>query len=267
MAAVASYLAENNANIIESNQFNDSVGNQFYMRVSFQADGEMPSLQDLDRGFAKVAQPYAMTWEFHDARIKPRVLIAVSKIPHCLSDLLSRWRSGLLAIDVPAVVSNHDDMRSFVEWHGIDYHHLPVTSDTKREQEARLATLVDEMNIDVVVLARYMQVLSRDLCGKLSGKCINIHHSFLPSFKGAGPYTQAHQRGVKLIGATAHYVTTDLDEGPIIEQDVERVSHAHTPSDLVLIGRDIESRVLARAVKWHVERRVILNGNKTIVFP
>jgi formyltetrahydrofolate deformylase len=266
VAAVAQYLADNNANIIESSQFNDSVGNQFYMRVSFQADGPMPALKDLDAGFSPIAERYQMKWEFHDARAKPRVLIAVSKIPHCLSDLLSRWRSGLLLVDIPAIVSNHEDMRSFVEWHGIPYHYLPVTKDSKDAQEEAFAALVDELNIDLVVLARYMQVLSPALCEKLAGKCINIHHSFLPSFKGAGPYTQAHERGVKLIGATAHYVTTDLDEGPIIEQGVERVSHAHTPADLVLTGRDVESVVLARAVKWHIERRIVLNGPKTVVF-
>ncbi|MFO0201762.1 MAG: formyltetrahydrofolate deformylase [Alphaproteobacteria bacterium] len=267
VAAVAGYLSDNYANIVDANQFNDSVGDQFYMRVSFNADGLMPSLAELNEGFRAIAMRFGMSWEFHDARVKPRVLIAVSKIPHCLSDLLSRWRSGLLPIDIPAVVSNHDDMRSFVEWHGIPYHHLPVNNETKADQESRFAALVDELNIDLVVLARYMQVLSPALCEKISGRCINIHHSFLPSFKGAGPYTQAHERGVKLIGATAHYVTTDLDEGPIIEQGVERVSHVHTPADLVLIGRDIESVVLARAVKWHIERRVVLNGIKTVVFP
>jgi formyltetrahydrofolate deformylase len=266
VAATAAYLADNHADIVESSQFRDSVGNQFYMRVGFRADGAMPALADLDAGFLPIARRFEMRWEFHDTRIKPRVLIAVSRIPHCLSDLLSRWRSGLLPIEIPAVVSNHDDMRGFVEWHGIAYHHLPVTKETKDAQEARLGALIDGLGVDLVVLARYMQVLSPELCEKLTGKCINIHHSFLPSFKGAGPYSQAHERGVKLVGATAHYVTNDLDEGPIIEQGVERVSHAHTPADLTQVGRDIESVVLARAVKWHVERRVVMNGNKTIVF-
>ena len=266
VAEVARYLADRHANIVESSQFNDSVGDQFYMRVSFCADGPMPALLELNEGFRPIAERYNMQWEFHDASIKPRVLIAVSKIPHCLNDLLSRWRSGLLPVDIPGVVSNHEDMRKFVEWNGIPYHHLPIGKDNKAEQEEQFAALVDELNIDLVVLARYMQVLSPTMCAKLAGHCINIHHSFLPSFKGAGPYTQAHERGVKLIGATVHYVTTDLDEGPIIEQEVARVTHAQTPADLVMIGRDVESAVLARAVRWHVEQRIILAGTKTIVF-
>ena len=266
VASVARFLSDNNATIVDANQFHDSDGNNFYMRVTFRPDGAMPSLDKLERGFSLIAERFDMRWSMSDARIKPRVLIAVSKIPHCLIDLLGRWRSGLLPIEIPAVVSNHEDMRGFVEWHGIPYHHLPVTKGAKVEQEAQFAKLVDDLNIDLVVLARYMQVLSPALCEKFKGKCINIHHSFLPSFKGAGPYTQAHERGVKLIGATAHYVTTDLDEGPIIEQDVERVTHAQTPADLVLVGRDIESAVLARAVKWHVEQRIVLHGHKTLVF-
>ena len=266
VAAVAGYLSESEATIVDASQFSDPDGDTFCMRVVFRADGEMVPLSDLERGFAPIAERFTMRWSIYDMHVKPRLLLAVSKIPHCLSDLLSRWRSGLLPVEIAGVVSNHDDMRSFVEWHGLPYYHLPVTRETKAEQEAQFAGLVDDLNVDLVVLARYMQVLSPVLCEKFNGKCINIHHSFLPSFKGAGPYTQAHERGVKLIGATAHYVTTDLDEGPIIEQDVERVSHAHTPADLVLVGRDVESVVLARAVKWHVERRIVLNGNKTIVF-
>jgi formyltetrahydrofolate deformylase len=266
VAAVAGYLSENCATIVDANQFHDSDGDSFYMRVTFRPDGEMAPLEQFERGFAAIAKRFGMRCSLSDARAKPRVLIAVSKIPHCLNDLLGRWRSGLLPIEIPAIVSNHEDMRGFVEWHGIPYHYLPVTKETKAAQEAQFAKLIDDLQVDLVVLARYMQVLSPALCEKFKGKCINIHHSFLPSFKGAGPYTQAHERGVKLIGATAHYVTTDLDEGPIIEQDVERVSHAHTPADLVLVGRDIESAVLARAVKWHVEQRVVLHGNKTIVF-
>jgi formyltetrahydrofolate deformylase len=207
-----------------------------------------------------------MEWRIDDAAKRDRVLIMVSRFDHCLNDLLYRYRTGALAIDIPAIVSNHSDLASLAEWHRIPFHHLPVTAATKAAQEDKLMQLVDELGADLVVLARYMQVLSPDLCGRLRGRCINIHHSFLPSFKGAKPYHQAHARGVKLIGATAHYVTTDLDEGPIIEQAVERVDHTRTPEDLVAIGRDIESLVLAHAVRWHVERRVLLNGSKTVVF-
>ena len=267
VAAVSGYLADNDASIVESNHFNDSVGNLFCMRTVFRQDGpSMPPIEMLRDGFRPIAHRFRMQWELHDLSLRPRVLIAVSKSGHCLFDLLYRWRAGQLGVDVPAVVSNHDEMRSFVEWNGIPFHHLPVTPTTKTTQEARLLQLVTELKIDLVVLARYMQILSPDLCAALSGRCINIHHSFLPSFKGARPYQQAHQRGVKIIGATAHYVTGDLDEGPIIEQGVERVSHAHTPERLMEVGRDIECAVLARAVRWHVERRVVVNGPKTIVF-
>lgn len=266
VAAVTTYLSDHYATIVDANQFNDSAGDMFYMRVVFRPEGPMPRLEELESGFAPIAEEFGMRFEFHDTRVKPKVLLLVSKIPHCLTDLLARWRSGQMNVDIRGVVSNHEDMRAYVEWHGLPYHHLPVSPETKGAQEKQIIDLVEELDIDLVILARYMQVLSPKLCAKLAGKCINIHHSFLPSFKGAGPYTQAHARGVKLIGATAHYVTTDLDEGPIIEQDVERVSHAHTPADLVLIGRDIESVVLARAVTWHLERRVLLNGDKTVVF-
>jgi formyltetrahydrofolate deformylase len=207
-----------------------------------------------------------MQWSLHPAAIRPRVLIAVSKFGHCLYDLLHRWKSGLLPVEIVGVVSNHDAMRSFVEWNGLPFHLFPVTKDTKAEQEAQVLALADELAVDLVVLARYMQILSPDLCAQLSGRCINIHHSFLPSFKGAKPYHQAFERGVKIIGATAHYVTTDLDEGPIIEQGVQRVDHGHTPDDLVRMGQEIECSVLARAVVWHAERRILINGVKTVVF-
>jgi formyltetrahydrofolate deformylase len=226
----------------------------------------MPPLESLRKGFDLIARRFNMEWELFDASIKPKVLIAVSKFGHCLYDLLHRWRSGILPVDIVGVVSNHDDMRSFVEWSGIPYFHLPVTKDTKAEQETAFLGLVKDLDVDLVVLARYMQILSPDLCRALSGRCINIHHSFLPSFKGAKPYHQAFERGVKIIGATAHYVTTDLDEGPIIEQGVQRVDHGDTPDDLVEIGRDVECNVLARAVLWHVERRIVVNGRKTVVF-
>ena len=267
VAAVSGYLASQDASITESNHFNDSVGDLFYMRTVFRADSAaMPDIEVLRAGFKPIAERFGMDWALHDASIRPRVLIAVSKFGHCLFDLLHRWRSGLLPIDVVGVVSNHEDMRSFVQWSGVPYHHLPVDKSNKPEQEAAFLKIVADERVDLVVLARYMQILSVEMCAQLSGRCINIHHSFLPSFKGAKPYHQAHARGVKIIGATAHYVTSDLDEGPIIEQGVERVSHAHTPDQLVEIGRDIECAVLARAVGWHIDHRVMLNGPKTVVF-
>jgi len=267
VAAVSGFLADNDASILESNHFNERMTDQFYMRTVFRQDGDdMPPLEALRKGFDLIARRFNMEWELFDASIKPKVLIAVSKFGHCLYDLLHRWRSGILPVDIVGVVSNHDDMRSFVEWSGIPYFHLPVTKDSKAEQEAAFLGLVKDLDVDLVVLARYMQILSPDLCRALSGRCINIHHSFLPSFKGAKPYHQAFERGVKIIGATAHYVTTDLDEGPIIEQGVQRVDHGDTPDDLVEIGRDVECNVLARAVLWHVERRIVVNGRKTVVF-
>ncbi|EGY01445.1 Formyltetrahydrofolate deformylase [Nitrospirillum viridazoti Y2] len=266
VAAVSSYLADNDASITESNHFNDQLTNSFSMRTAFRPDGPgFPDLDSLRQGFQLIARRFRMDWQLVDMTVKPKVVIAVSKFGHCLYDLLHRARSGSLPIDIPAVISNHDDMRSFVEWSGIPYHHLPVKGD-KAAQEAAFMDVVNQAGADLVVLARYMQILSADLCGQLAGRCINIHHSFLPSFKGAKPYHQAHARGVKLIGATAHYVTTDLDEGPIIEQGIERVDHTQTPEDLVDIGRDIECAVLARAVRWHIERRILVTGQKTIVF-
>jgi formyltetrahydrofolate deformylase len=267
VAAVSGYLNDNDISIVESNQFNDAQGDIFYVRVVFrQAGAKMPPMQTLRDGFKPIAHRFNMDWDIFNLSRKPKVLIAVSKFGHCLYELLHRWRSGLLPVDIACVMSNHEDMRSFVEWNGVPYVHLPVGKDNKAEQEAQFLGLIDQHQADLVVLARYMQILSDDLARKLEGRCINIHHSFLPSFKGAKPYHQAHQRGVKIIGATAHYVTSDLDEGPIIEQDVQRVHHGHTPEQLVAIGQDIEARVLARAVTWHAERRVMINGSKTIVF-
>ena len=266
VAAVSGFLADNDASIVESSHFNDGLADQFYMRTVFRPDGDMPGLDDLRRGFELIAKRFGMTWALHDAGAKPKVLIAVSKFGHCLFDLLHRWRAGLLPVEIVGVMSNHEDMRSFTEWSGLPYFHLPTTKTNKAEQEEAFLKLVDDLHVDLVVLARYMQILSPALCARLSGRCINIHHSFLPSFKGAKPYHQAHERGVKIIGATAHYVTPDLDEGPIIEQETARVTHAMSPDDLIAAGRDIESRVLARAVKLHLERRVMLNGHKTVVF-
>jgi formyltetrahydrofolate deformylase len=267
VAAVSGYLFDNDISIVESNQFNDAEGDMFYVRVVFkQAGAKMPPMGTLRDGFKPIAHRFSMQWDIYNLSQKPKVVIAVSKFGHCLNELLYRWRSGLLPVDIACVMSNHEDMRSFVEWNGIPYVYLPVTKDSKAKQEAQFIGLIEEHRADLVVLARYMQILSDDLASKLSGRCINIHHSFLPSFKGAKPYHQAHARGVKIIGATAHYVTSDLDEGPIIEQDVERVHHGLTPEKLVDIGQTIEARVLARAVTWHAERRIIINGGKTVVF-
>ncbi|MBB2910953.1 formyltetrahydrofolate deformylase [Streptosporangium becharense] len=264
VAAVSGLLAGKGCNIIESQQFGDAVTERFFMRVQFSSP--LPDAE-LRAAFAALAPELGMDFKLRDASVKPRVLVMVSKFGHCLNDLLYRTRSGLLDIEIVAVVSNHPDMRPLTQSYGIDYHHLPVTPETKAKQEQEVLTLVGHYQADLVVLARYMQVLSEDLCAKLAGNVINIHHSFLPSFKGAKPYHQAYSRGVKLIGATAHYVTPDLDEGPIIEQEVARVNHTHSPEDLAAIGRDVECQVLARAVRWHSEQRVLLDGHKTIVFP
>jgi formyltetrahydrofolate deformylase len=261
VARVAGFLSERDASITDSHQFHDPDENRFYMRVAF--GGPDLDATALRSGFAAVGQEFAMDWTLDDRRVRPRLLIAVSKFGHCLYDLVHRWRSGLLPVDIACVVSNHDDMRAFVEWSEIPYVHLP---ESKAAQEKAILALAEKERIDLVVLARYMQILSPELCAALSGRCINIHHSFLPSFRGARPYQQAFARGVKIIGATAHYVTPDLDEGPIIEQDVQRVHHGHTVDDLVAFGRDVESRVLARAVAWHIQRRVMIAGGKTVVF-
>lgn len=264
--AVAGFLTRSGCNIVTSAQFGDPESGRFFMRVAFVPADPATALADLARGFEAVAGRHAMDWSLHDARRRARALILVSRFGHCLNDLLYRSRSGGLSLDVAAVVSNHRDFEGLAAGHGVPFHHLPVARETKAEQEARLLGLIEETGADLVVLARYMQVLSDGLCRRLAGRAINIHHSFLPSFKGAAPYTQAHVRGVKLIGATAHYVTPELDEGPIIEQDVQRVSHEHAPADLAAIGRDVESAVLARAVRFHVEHRVLLNGARTVVF-
>jgi formyltetrahydrofolate deformylase len=267
--AVSGFLFERGSNILDSAQFGDSRTGEFFMRVHFQQVGGDPGLDALRSAFAPLAEQFGMRWELHDASVKPRVMIMVSKIGHCLNDLLFRYRTGQLAIEIPAIVSNHKDFYQLAASYNIPFHHLPIADASpkaKAAQEARVMELVEQNDVDLVVLARYMQVLSADLCVKLEGRAINIHHSFLPSFKGAKPYYQAFDRGVKLIGATAHYVTTDLDEGPIIEQEVERVDHSMTPDELSAVGRDVECVTLARAVKWHVEHRVVLNGTKTVVF-
>jgi formyltetrahydrofolate deformylase len=264
VAGVGSFLFERDCNIVESAQFGDAKSSRFFMRVSFSSTGV--DLAETRRDFAPLADRFAMQWEIHDMAVKPRALIMVSRFGHCLNDLLYRWRSGALPIDIPAIVSNHRDCYRLAAAHDIPFHHLPVTAADKPRRERQLLDIFEEERCDLLVLARYMQVLSPDLCARLEGRAINIHHSFLPSFQGGRPYQQAHDRGVKLMGATAHYVTSDLDEGPIIEQDVERVDHAMSLEDCVNTGRDVECAVLARAVKWHAEHRILLNGNRTVVF-
>jgi formyltetrahydrofolate deformylase len=263
--AVSSYLFMTGCNIVDSQQFGDQDTGLFFMRVHFSAEPPVTA-EKLRASFAAVADSFAMDWQIHPADQKMRILIMVSKFGHCLNDLLFRSRIGALPVEIAAVVSNHTDFEELVGSYGIPFHHIPVTKNTKLQAEAAFMDLVEAENVELVVLARYMQVISDDLCKKLAGRIINIHHSFLPSFKGAKPYHQAHARGVKLIGATAHYVTADLDEGPIIEQEVERVGHEATPEQLVAVGRDVECQALARAVKWHSEHRVLLNGTRTVIF-
>jgi len=262
--AVSGFLLEHGGNIEEAAQYNDSGTGLFFMRVQFACD----SLDDaaLRAKLAPFAEPFGMQWQLHATSQPMRTVIMVSKEGHCLNDLLFRWKSGLLPLDIRAIVSNHREFYQLAASYNVPFHHIPVTAATKPQAEAKQYEIIEAEGAELVVLARYMQVLSDDLCRKLAGRAINIHHSFLPSFKGAKPYYQAHDRGVKLIGATAHYVTADLDEGPIIEQDVARADHTDTVEDLTARGRDTESQVLARAVKWHSEHRVLLNGHKTVVF-
>jgi len=262
---VAGFLTKRAGNILESQQFGDQLTGRFFMRIDFEIPGPAMA-EELRVEFAPVAAEYGMEYEMWDAKAPYRTLIMASKHLHCLNDLLFRWSTGTMQIEIPAVVSNHPDAKKLCDLYGLEFHHIPVTPDTKADAEARLMSLIREHGVHVVVLARYMQVLSDDLCRVMAGRIINIHHSFLPSFKGAKPYHQAHVRGVKIIGATAHYVTNDLDEGPIIEQDVDRVKHTHTPEEMVVMGRDVESRVLARAVSWHVQHRVMLDRTRTVVF-
>ncbi len=267
VARVSGFLASRTCYITDMQQFDDVITGRFFTRISFYGNpGSTPELEELCIQFQEVADIEKMEWAIVDAEKKPRVMILVSKFDHCLVDLLYRKRTGELKMDITAVVSNHPDLRDLVEAQGLRYVHIPVTADTKAAQEDKLMELVQETHSDLVVLARYMQVLSDDLCRRLRGQAINIHHSFLPGFKGAKPYHQAHARGVKLTGATAHYVTADLDEGPIIEQVVQRVDHTYTPEKLAAAGRDSECRALATAVRLHVERRVFLNDAKTVIF-
>ena len=274
--AVSSFLVQHSANILASQQYGqpktiESPDGRFFMRVHFTvpphpATAPGRPLAELERGFSWVAEAFHMAWQLHDQATRIRTLIMVSRLGHCLNDLLFRWKTGSLPVDVAGVVSNHGDFGELAASYQIPFHHIPVTLQTKAAAESQLLEVIGELGADLIVLARYMQILSGEVCKRVEGRMINIHHSFLPSFKGAKPYLQAHARGVKLVGATAHYVTPDLDEGPIIEQDVIRVNHTLSPERLAEAGRDVEAQVLARAVTWHAEHRVLLNGDRTVVF-
>ena len=266
VAAISTFLADHGCNITDSSQFDDQETGQFFMRVSFTPE-EGAALAELKDEFAPVSEEFGMTFQFHDEATKMRVAIMVSRFGHCLNDLLYRVRIGALPVEIVAVISNHMDYQKVVVNADIPFHCIHVTKENKPQAEAAIMKVVEETGAELILLARYMQILSDEMCQKMSGRIINIHHSFLPSFKGANPYKQAYERGVKLIGATSHYVTADLDEGPIIEQDIVRITHAQSATDYVSLGRDVESQVLARAIHAHVHHRVFLNGNKTVVFP
>jgi len=266
VAAISGYLAEMGCNIVDSSQFDDLEAGRFFMRIGFVSE-QAATRDDLIKGMEPIADKFSMETGIYDQSERMKVMLMVSRFGHCLNDILYRWRIGALPIDIVGVVSNHFDYQKVVVNHDIPFHHIPVTRENKPQAEAKIMELAESTGTELVVLARYMQVLSDTMCERMSGRIINIHHSFLPSFKGANPYKQAYQRGVKLIGATAHYVTADLDEGPTIEQDIASVTHAQSPGDYVSLGRDVEARVLARAIHAHIHRRVFLNGNRTIVFP
>jgi formyltetrahydrofolate deformylase len=265
--AVSSFLVQHSANIITSQQYGEPDDGLFFMRVHFSVPQPGRPVDELERDFTWVAEAFHMTWRLHDKSERIKTLLMVSQLGHCLNDLLFRWSAGSLPVDITGVVSNHEVFRDLTESYRVPFHYLPVTAETKPAAEAKLLSLIDESKTELVVLARYMQILSPEVCKRVEGRMINIHHSFLPSFKGAKPYHQAHAKGVKLVGATAHYVTPDLDEGPIIEQGLIRVDHSYSPARLVEAGRDVETQVLARAVTWHAEHRVLLNGNRTVVLP
>jgi len=262
VAAVSGFLSDQDSFIEASNHYGDPDTRRFFMRTRFTPTG----ITQFSEGFAPIAEKFAMDWHLFDQNVLPRVLIVASKHEHCVNDLLYRYRTGALRMTIPAIVSNHPDLASLAEWHQIPYFHIPTSPDTKPEAEQQLLKVIDDTKADLIILARYMQVLSDELCNRMAGRIINIHHSFLPGFKGAKPYHKAHEHGVKLIGATAHYVSPKLDEGPIIEQMVERVDHSHSIDELIAVGQDIESITLARAVKLHIDHRVFPNGNKTVVF-
>jgi formyltetrahydrofolate deformylase len=266
VAAIATYLSDRGCNITDSSQFDDTITAHFFMRISFVSE-EGVTIEALRKDFSDTANRFGMTYNFHDESEKMKIIIMVSRFGHCLNDLIYRWRIGALPIDICAVISNHMDYQKLVVNNDIPFHYIKVTKQNRAQAEAAIMQVVDEAGAELIVLARYMQILSDEMCQKMSGRIINIHHSFLPSFKGANPYKQAFERGVKLIGATSHYVTADLDEGPIIEQDTIRVTHAQSPEDYVSLGRDVENQVLARAIHAHVHHRVLLNDSKTVVFP
>ena len=266
VAAVSHFIAERGGWIVEANHHADASSGRFFMRNVMRSESLAQGVEAFRRDFAAIAQRFDMDWALAESARRKRVVILVSRLDHCLVDLLYRWRSGELPCDISCVISNHPDLRAYVEWHGVAFHEVPVTAATKREAFARVAQLYDDHGGDVMVLARYMQILSPELCARYAGRIINIHHSFLPSFVGARPYHQAFERGVKLIGATSHYVTEDLDQGPIIDQDVVRVDHDDTVEDLIRYGRDVERAVLSRALKYHLEDRVLLSGHRTVVF-
>jgi len=263
--AVSSFLVQHSANIVDSQQYGQLDDGRFFMRVHFSVPQPGRPTAELERDFSWVAEAFHMSWRLHEASERTRTLLMVSRLGHCLNDLLFRWKSGSLPVDIVGVVSNHEDFRDLTESYKLPFHYIPVTAETKPAAEATLLSLVDETKTELIVLARYMQILSPEVCKRVEGRMINIHHSFLPSFKGARPYHQAYAKGVKLVGATAHYVTPDLDEGPIIEQGLMRVDHAYSPQRLAEAGRDVEAQVLARAVTWHAEHRVLLNGNRTVI--
>jgi formyltetrahydrofolate deformylase len=266
VAAVTGFIADHGGWVVEAAQHGDLVTGRFFQRIEVLADSLDVGPEEFGRQFGSLAERLSMDWHLTDTDVPKRVVVLVSRQDHCLADLLHRWRSGDLACAIPCVISNHEDLRSLVEWHGIAFHHVPVTAATKTEAFAQTVRLFDQARGDVMVLARYMQILPADVCARYPGRIINIHHSFLPSFAGARPYHQAFERGVKLIGATCHYVTAELDAGPIIEQDTSRIDHGDTVEDLMRIGRDVERSVLARGLRWHLEDRVLVNGNRTVVF-
>ncbi|WP_066015750.1 formyltetrahydrofolate deformylase [Endozoicomonas atrinae] len=265
VATVSDFIAKHGGWIVEANHHSDPVTGRFYMRNEIKAESLPFSVGEFKEYFTPIAEKLSLDWRINDSGIPPRVALLASKEAHCLSDLLYRWRSGDLKMEIPCVISNHEDLRSYVEWHGIPYHHVPVDKDDKAPAFEKMTSLLEEYSVDTVVLARYMQILPPQLCELYSGRVINIHHSFLPSFVGAKPYHQAYERGVKLVGATCHYVTEILDAGPIIEQDVIRVGHHHLPEDMVRLGKDVEKSVLARGLRYHIEDRVIIDGSKTII--
>lgn len=266
VAAVSSFISNAGGMITDASQYSDLDTGNFYMRYEIDAASVGHDYAALKAGFSLIANEFDMNWQLVDTGRKKRVVLMASKGAHCLSDVLYRWRSGEMAFDIPCVISNHEDLRDYVEFHDIPYFHVPVDKDNKQAHFDEVDRLIREQDADAIVLARYMQILPEGICDSYSGKIINIHHSFLPSFVGARPYHQAHERGVKLIGATCHYVTRDLDAGPIIEQDITRIKHHHSPEDMVRLGKDVEKMVLARGLRYHLEDRVLLDGNKTIVF-